>query len=171
MTSAVCSEIHTALETAKSLYHRMVLVVGEAGTGKTFALREVAESFDAGVININLAISAELLGLTAKQRALRLPEILDRLTDTPTSPVVLDNLEILFDKDLKLDPLRLLQGISRNRSILASWNGSIVDGKLIYAEQGHPEHRKYDASEIQTVTINGPAADGTREGNRGAGQS
>ncbi len=170
MTNAICSEIRSALEAAENLYHRMVLVVGEAETGKTFALREVAESFNVDVINVNLIICTELLGLTMKQRTLRLPEILARITDAPASPVILDNLEILFDKDLKQDPLRLLQGISRNRSVLASWNGNILNGKLIYAEQGHPEHRKYDASDIQTVTVNGPASDGTREKNREAAQ-
>ncbi|MCF6180054.1 MAG: BREX-3 system P-loop-containing protein BrxF [Geopsychrobacter sp.] len=170
MTSVIFSEIHSALEAAKSLYHRMVLVVGKAETGKTIALRETAESFNVDVINVNLVISEELLGLTMKQRTLRLPEILARITDVPASPVILDNLEILFDKDLKQDPLRLLQSISRNRSVLASWNGSIANGKLIYAEQGHPEHKKYDASDIQTITISEPASDGTREENREAVQ-
>jgi hypothetical protein len=168
MTSAIYSEIHTALETSERLYHKLVLVVGEAGDGKTFALREAAESFNTEIINVNLAISAELLGLTAKQRVLRLPEILDQVTDNPISPVVLDNLEILFDMDLKLDPLRLLQGISRNRSTLASWNGSVDNGKLIYAEQGHPEHRKYDVTDTQIVIINKPNADGAREFDGGA---
>jgi hypothetical protein len=170
MTSSIYSEIHSALEATEGLYHRMVLVVGGSETGKTFALREAAESFSVNVINVNLVVSAELLGLSMKQRALRLPEILARATDNPSSPVILDNLEILFDKDLRQDPLRLLQGISRNRSVLASWNGSVLNEKLIYAEQGHPEHRKYDASDIQTVTINGTASDRTREENREAAQ-
>ena len=140
MTSAICTEIQAAVKTSENLYHKLVLVVGKPGSGKTFGLREAAECFKTEIINVNLAISAELLSLTAKQRALRLPEILDQVTDNSISPVVLDNLEILFDMDLKLDPLRLLQGISRNRTTLASWNGSFDDGKLIYAEQGHPEH-------------------------------
>lgn len=168
MTSTIFSEIQSALDATENLYHRMVLVVGEATTGKTFALREVAESFNVDVINVNLIISTELLGLTMKQRTLRLPEILGRITDVPASPVILDNLEILFDKDLKQDPLRLLQGISRNRAVLASWNGSILNGRLIYAKPGHPEHRKYDASDIQTVIINEPTSDGTREENKEA---
>jgi len=99
-----------------------------------------------------------LLGLTIKQRALRLPEILTQIVDKAESPVVLDNLEILFDKDLKQDPLRLLQGISRNRSVLASWNGTVAGSKLMYAETDHPEYRCYDLVDTLVVSMDGTAS-------------
>ncbi|MBU0482850.1 MAG: BREX-3 system P-loop-containing protein BrxF, partial [Proteobacteria bacterium] len=41
------------------------------------------------------------------------------------------------------DPLRLLQGLSRNKTVVASWNGAIIDGFLTYAEPAHPEYRRY----------------------------
>jgi hypothetical protein len=122
----------------------LVLLVGETGSGKTGILQDVAEEFGTSVINVNLALSRELLELTAKQQSLRLPGILDQIVANAQSPVVLDNLEILFDKDLKQDPLRLLQSISRNRSVVAAWNGIVTSGKLLYAETGHPEYRRYD---------------------------
>ncbi len=65
------------------------------------------------------------------------------ISSQATAVVVLDNLEILFDPALKLDPLKLLQGISRNRTIVASWNGSYVEGTLTYAKPDHPEYRSY----------------------------
>ncbi|HCH00098.1 MAG TPA: BREX-3 system P-loop-containing protein BrxF, partial [Actinobacteria bacterium] len=46
---------------AEGLYYRLVLQVGETGTGKTAALRAVADDIDAPVININLELSARLL--------------------------------------------------------------------------------------------------------------
>ncbi len=77
--------------------------------------------------------------------------------DKPQSTVVLDNLEILFDKDLKQDPLRLLQGISRNRSVVATWNGTTTRGKLMYAETGHPEFQRYDMTDLTVVSMDGTA--------------
>jgi hypothetical protein len=50
--------------------------------------------------------------------------------------ILLDNLEILFDKDLKQDPLLLLQGISRNFTIVASWNGAWANQRLTFALSG-----------------------------------
>lgn len=134
-----------------------MLLAGVTGSGKTGILRDIAKEFGSSVINVNLALSGELLELTAKQRSLRLPGILDQIVDQAQSPVILDNLEILFDKDLQQDPLRLLQSISRNRAVVASWNGSMSSGKLLYAETGHPEYRSYDSVDALIVGMDGTA--------------
>ena len=157
MADPIQDKIKRSLQAAEGLYHRLVLLVGESGSGKTGVLRDVAKDLGAEVININLALSTELLELTAKQRALRLPGILDQFADNAQAIVVLDNLEILFDKDLKQDPLRMLQGISRNRSVVASWNGTSARGKLMYAEAGHPEYRSYELVDLTVVGMDGSA--------------
>ena len=144
-------KIIESIQSAEGLYHRLVLLVGETGSGKTAVLQDVAEKFGTIVVNVNLALSGELLELTAKQRSLRLPEILEQIADKASTPVVLDNLEVLFDKDLKQDPLRLLQGISRNRTVVASWSGNLVSGRLVYADIGHPEYRNYDSVDVLIV--------------------
>jgi len=144
--------------------------VGETGSGKTGILHDIAEDFGSCVINVNLALSSELLELTAKQRSLRLPTILTRLVNQAQSPVVLDNLEILFDKTLQQDPLRLLQSISRNRTVLASWNGIMNAGRLLYAETGHPEYRSYDSVEVLIVGMDGTTSIDLSKNNLEAGQ-
>lgn len=153
MAESILDKIKQSLQAAEGLYHRLVLLVGDAGSGKTGVLQNVAEEFGTSVINVNLALSSELLELTAKQRSLRLPEILDQIADNAQSPAVLDNLEILFDKDLQQDPLRLLQRISRNRAVVASWNGKSTSERLLYAEMGHPEYRSYDSVDALIVNM------------------
>jgi ABC-type phosphate/phosphonate transport system ATPase subunit len=153
MSFTALDKIKQSLQAAEGLYHRLVLLVGETGSGKTGVLREIAEGYGTSVINVNLALSGELLELTAKQRSLRLPGILDQIADQAQALVVLDNIEILFDKDLKQDPLRLLQGISRNRAVVASWNGAMTSGRLLYAENGHPEYRSYDSIDALIVNM------------------
>jgi hypothetical protein len=83
--------------------------------------------------------------------------ILDQIADQSPSPVLLDNLEILFDKTLQQDPLRLLQSISRNRTVLASWSGAINSGRLLYAAIGHSEYRRYDSVDTLIVCMDGTA--------------
>jgi hypothetical protein len=85
------------------------------------------------------------------------PEILGEIVEKAQPPVLLDNIEILFERELRQDPLRLLLGISRNHLIAASWNGTAEDGKLIYAEPGHPEYRRYDSIDPLIVNMNGSA--------------
>ena len=171
MAEPIHDKIKQSLQAAEGIYHRLVLLVGETGSGKTRVLRDIAEEFGSSVVNVNLALSGELLELTAKQRSLRLPGILEEvirvegrgaseedqtLTPNPSSlasVVVLDNIEILFDKDLQQDPLRLLQSISRNRAVVASWNGIMNSGRLLYAETGHPEYRSYDSVDALIVSM------------------
>ena len=123
------------------------------------------------VINVNLVLSGKLLEMTAKQRSLQLQETFNLVVDKAQSPVVLDNLEILFDKDLMQDPLRLLQGISRNRAVLASWNGTSVGGRLLYAEAGHPEYRSYGSVDALIVCMDGTATIDSVTNNRGVEQT
>lgn len=155
MAEPIHDKIKRSLQVAEGMYHRLVLLVGETGSGKTGILRDVAKDLGSEILNVNLMLSAELLELTAKQRALRMPGILAQILDNRHLPVVLDNIEILFDKDLKQDPLRLLQGVSRNRSVVASWNGTLSKGKLIYAETGHPEYRCYEQIDNMIVCMDG----------------
>ena len=157
MAGMIHERIKQSLQTADGLYHRLVLLVGETGSGKTKVLREFAEEIGAEVININLLLSAELLGFSEKQRMLHLPEILDKIVGKGQVTVVLDNIEILFDQQLQQDPLKLLQLISRNRSVIAAWNGKTEQSRLTYAETGHPEYRQYDAKELLLVRMDGTA--------------
>ncbi len=171
MTKTLHEKLRRSLRAAEGLYYRLVLLVGEAGTGKTDVLREVAKELRTTVVNVNLALSSELLALTLKQRTLRLPGILDQVTAKANAngPMVLDNLEILFDKDLQQDPLRLLQHLSRNRVVVASWNGTYAGDRLSYAETGHPEFRRYLGVDALIVTVDGTASiDGAMQDNEAA---
>jgi SpoVK/Ycf46/Vps4 family AAA+-type ATPase len=147
-------KLKQALQTAEGLYYRLVLLVGEAGTGKTQLLRTFAKELDTEVLNINLALAAELLELSTKQRALALPELLAQVVEKTKPLLLLDNIEILFDKHLQQDALKLLQGLSRNSAVVASWNGRLLTDKLIYAEAGHPEYRSYELNDLLIVDLN-----------------
>jgi len=143
MAEPLYDQVMQQLDQAVGLYYRLILVVAPKGAGKTMALQEVAARTGALVINVNLALSQRMLELTERQRSLRVPRLLEEIAgQTDREIVVLDNLEILFNAALKLDPLRLLQGLSRHRTVVATWNGSIEGNYLTYAAPGHPEYRR-----------------------------
>ena len=125
----------------------------------------------APLVNVNLELSRRMLALSVRQRALQLPRLLQDVCASSverqaSNLLLLDNLEILFDVKLKHDPLRLLQGLSRNKTIVAAWPGEIrtehrglmtessanIDSALstqssalylTYAVPDHPEYRRY----------------------------
>jgi hypothetical protein len=125
-------------------YHRLMLVVAPSGGGKTTALQDVQDRTGAPLVNVNLELSRLMLDLTQRQRALQLPRLLREIVDKDADKMtLLDNTELLFDVGLKQDPLRLLQGLSRNKTVVASWRGAIYNNFLTYAEPGHPEYKQY----------------------------
>lgn len=132
-------------------YNRLVLLVGPPGSGKTVAFRGVAEHTGGRLLNLNLELSRLLLDLTARQRALRLSQLLEEALGGDDQLVLLGNIEILFDPALKHDPLGLLQRASRNRTIVAAWSGAMDGGYLTYAEPGHPEFRRYRSRGLLVV--------------------
>lgn len=153
MVDTISEIVKQSLKVADNQYYKLVLLVGKAGSGKTVVLNDVANELGVPVINVNLKLSEQLLELTPKQRTLRLSQLLDEIIDTNYSIKILDNLEILFNTELKQNPLKLLQKISRNHLVIASWNGSSEDRKLIYAEPDHPEYQKYDLEDTLIVRI------------------
>jgi len=127
--------------------------VASAGRGKTTALRDVHNRTGAPLVNVNLELSRRMLELTARQRALQLPRLLLEIVEKSDNELILlDNIEILFDVSLKQDPLRLLQGLSRNRTVVAAWNGSINNEQMTYATPDHPEYRRYPVRDFLVVS-------------------
>jgi hypothetical protein len=153
MSESALNQIKILLPTVETLYNKLLLVVGESGVGKTAVLMDAAKEYEGRVINLNLALSYDLLELTEKQRVLRLSGLIEGIIKKAEPFVFLDNIEILFDKGLKQDPLKLLQGLSRKHSIVASWNGKYEKNKLIYATPDHPEYRVYDSKGTIIVSI------------------
>ncbi len=144
MAEPLADQVLRKIKQADEHYHRLMLVVAPAGAGKTTALQDVKERVGAPQINVNLDLSRRMLDLTERQRALQLPRLLrEIINDTACKVVLFDNTEILFDVSLKQDPLRLLQGLSRNKTVVAAWSGAIDGDHIIYAVPDHPEYRRY----------------------------
>lgn len=153
MPEPLADNVMNKISQASRLYHRLVILVAPTGGGKTSALKAVHNQTSAPLINVSLELSRRMLDLTERQRALGLPHIFSEIVNDLSSEVVLlDNIEIIFDPSLKQDPLRLLQGISRNKTVVAAWDGKIENGHIVYAAPGHPEYKKYPVNDIMIVS-------------------
>lgn len=156
MTEALTDRIMKNINHAAGMYHRLVVVVSPAGAGKTAALQEVSKRTSAPLVNVNLELSRELLELTERQRSIQLPRILSGIVERCNADLVLlDNIEVLFDVSLKQDPLRLLQRLSRNRTIAAAWSGMIDEGHIVYGMPDHNEYRRYPLRDFLVVDSEG----------------
>jgi len=152
MTEAA-AQLEQAIRQAAGQYYRLVILAGTPGSGKTAALQSVAQKIGCPLVNVNLELSKRMLELTRTQRSRQIERLLKEvIAAVPGDVVLLDNLEILFDTALEVEALRLLQVSSRNRTVVASWNGTFNDGTLIYSEPGHPEFNQFKQTEAIVVS-------------------
>jgi hypothetical protein len=142
------AELEQLLPDIVHQYHRLALVAGPAGSGKTPLLKELCHRQGIPYLNVNLALSQRLLDLTSKERPLRVRRLLEDVISEHSGDVIaLDNIELLFDPALHQDPLACLQALSRNKTLIVAWGGTYEDNVLTYAEPGHPEYRRYERPE------------------------
>jgi len=163
MHDSYIEEIIELIDQAQVLYHKLILIVAPSGWGKTAVLSEVSRRTEFRHINLNLELSRALLGLTLRQRSRQVQRTLEGVVGKyDQEPVLLDNLELLFDPTLDQDVLRSLQILSRNRIVVAAWNGNVDNGNLIYAT---PEHtREYRRHPIEHgLLIVGPHSEVRRD--------
>lgn len=146
------TEYTAALDHAAARYHKLALVVGWPGSGKTALLKTISEQEQIPQLNLGLELSRKLLSLTIRERKLKASDIIaDLLNVQEVSRLAVDNTEIIFDPSLMLNPLGLLENISRVRLLIWSWNGSIEDGHITYAYPGHPEYHRISAAEMTLI--------------------
>jgi len=153
-THIAVGQIQQRLSGIAERYNRLLIVAGPSGSGKTSVLRALGAAEDVPVLNVGEEISRALLDLTERQRALQLPKLLDdAVTGLPRDLTLLDNIDLLFNPVLRQDPLRLLHGISRERTIVTSWLGSVEGDFLSYAVPEHPEFRRYPSADLLFVSL------------------
>lgn len=128
-----------------ALHNKLLMLVGPTGTRKSALIADLGHRRAATVLNVGRALGKRLASLPVKQRPLAAPTVLRELADQHTANglLLLDNLELLFDRTLRLDPLDLLKQLARSRRVVAIWPGELRDGRLSYAELGHPENQDY----------------------------
>ena len=133
------------VEEIAALHSKLVLLIGAPGSGKTALLQVLGKNRGAAPLNIGSALGSRLAAIPQKQRPLQTNTILRELADKHAvgDLLLLDNIELLFDRTLQLDPLDLLKRHAHARRVVAVWPGELRDGRLIYAEMGHPEHQDY----------------------------
>lgn len=135
------------LEIAQGQYHQLVFAAVEADSSDHW--RSVAVALDGHYLNLNLELSQRLLDIPQRQWSHKAMGLIDAVVlSTDLRVTVLHRIEILFDPQLRLDPLKSLQQIARRHSLLVVWPGTYDGRYLTYAEPSHPEYCRYSAKEL-----------------------
>ena len=149
--SAVVDRIVAKIRQIENDYHRLVLVVDSSRSGRSEALRMVADRFGSRLMNVNLEVSRKLMDVPVSRRAVTFAQALDEVVAHAGSPVFLYRTALIFDPAFHQDPVRLLRQLSRARTIVAAWDGRVEAGSLTYAEPGHAEYRRHRVDDLAVI--------------------
>ena len=128
-----------------SLHSKLILLIGPPRAGKTALLNAFGKRMEVKPLHVGSQLGLRLEGLPQKQRHLEASSILRELADQHVKGDLLlaDNIELLFDTTLQLNPLEILKRHAHAKRVVAAWPGDLHNGRLTYAELGHPEQRDY----------------------------
>lgn len=150
------TKIIEEIERSINNYNRLILIVGQYNSGKTSLIREIGKDLNLDVINVNLELSRNLLDMSKKERMIQAQSVFNSIIEKniiKDSVVLLDNIEILFDYELKIDPLKVLKDLSKYYCVVATFSGKLDNNSIIYSQTGHREYRKYQSNELITYSM------------------
>lgn len=126
--------------------HKLILVVGAPGSGKSKLLRQLKGREDVAQVNIYKELTRLLMALPRERWAQELTNILADIFQSYDEPILaVDNIEILFARELQADPLAIFAQFSKDRTLIVGWVGGFANNQLSWAVQGHPEFKTFPA--------------------------
>ncbi len=130
------------IEEINDLQSKLIML---AGSGKTRLLRALAQRLNGEALNVGATLGRRLAVTPVSDRGFSTNELLREITDGvgDDAPLLLDNLEVLFEPSLKVNPLNVIKLLAHSRRVIAVWPGEVRNDRLTYAGMGHPEHRDY----------------------------
>jgi hypothetical protein len=138
-------QLHGLVDDIAGINSKLVLLIGAPQSGKSNLLGQLAARRQVRVLGLGAILGRELQAVPSTRRHLQAADLLKGIADRFASQglLLMDNIELLFDRTLQLSPLDLLKRHAQARRVVAVWPGDLRDDRLSYATTGHPEHQDY----------------------------
>lgn len=151
----VLSKLTTALDATADLNTKLILLVGPSRSGKTQLLRQLGTKLNIEPLNVGLELGRRLAATPNSKRGFSAGELLREIADRERTedPLLLDNLELLFEPSLQINPLDLVRRLAHSKRVVAVWPGELRGDRLVYADMSHPEHRDYSRDGVVVLEI------------------
>jgi hypothetical protein len=137
------------------LNSKLILLVGPSRSGKTQLLRQLGAKLSIEPLNVGLELGRRLAATPNNKRGFSAGELLREIADKERTkdPLLLDNLELLFEPGLQINPLDLVRRLAHSKRVVAVWPGGLRGDRLVYADMSHPEHRDYSRDGVVVLEI------------------
>lgn len=153
------TQLERLIDEINDLNIKLILLIGPRLSGKTALLRQLSAKLNIEPLNVGLELGRRLTAIPNKKRGFSTGELLreisldKRFGECANSPLLLDNLELLFEPSLQINPLDTIKRLAHIKPVVASWPGELREDRLIYADMSHPEHREYSHDGVVILEI------------------
>lgn len=132
-------DIHKKIDELQNSDHKLLLIIGKPGSGKTKVIREYSEETGIPIIDLD-----KIFAHTPPDNLVN--EMNAFLKEYRQKVLLLDNKKILYAKNSSIDLLAFLKEISQTIPVVATWNGKIEDGQLFHFNNDAPEDLIYSVA-------------------------
>ncbi len=148
-----------AIRTVAADRHKLVILLGNFGVGKTSLLKDIEDEIGGKYVNLNLQLTERLLALPRSQYndGVTVNRLIDELCDelSPDGrPLLVDNIEILFSPDLgKINPIDTFKRIARQRPVVLAMPARRQGAYTEYSALGREDHMRIPIEDYVTLEM------------------
>lgn len=137
------------------LNSKLILLVVSPRSGKAQLLKQLSARLTASWLNVGLELGRRLAATPITKRGFSVGGLLREVAESKGTGdlLLLDNLELLFEPSLLIDPLDLIRRLAHSKRVVAVWPGELRGDRLVYADMSHPEHRDYSRDGVVVIEI------------------
>lgn len=139
------NQLRDLINAAGHLRTRLVWLVGQPGAGKTNELKAIAiDQPSCSYVNLNAALACRLAGDLPGQQPFSIAQHLGAiLPPRSTGAWLIDNIEILFSRNLKVPVVDRLKSLAQHAPLVVAWPGAFENGRLTYGARNHADFAEY----------------------------
>lgn len=151
LTEQLLQHVQNACLEAEFRSFKLVLVVIPGDSRREIEAEILNNSI--GFVNLSKELARKLVSLSIRERVMRLEAEVDKIANDCGSSVWLTKLDVLFESALDNDPMRLLKGIAKSKTVVAIWPGEITETSVVYSKPGKPDYKTYPLKELNDIQV------------------
>lgn len=129
-------DLNQKIEELQNNENKLLLIIGQPGSGKSKLIRNYSAETGVPIIDLD-----KIFVNTPSDQLMT--EMKNFLKTYHKNVLLLDNKKILYAKNSQIDLLAFLKELSKDITVVATWNGMIEDGQLYHIRKDGPENLIY----------------------------